>query len=165
MSGSSGSPGGGRRPRKQEDGDSPESPHVPSGPLTRKRAASLRTDESSRPPRIEDLSLNTPTTVETPQRPGQEGGRDHICLCTPAPKVPRPRNGMCLPPLSSGDTAVSTAVVFHTFVRTYLSVLGTGLFAYHPLFLLSHNLEPSSKALERCPSVQLIVAQVSFRSF
>ncbi|KAB5585451.1 HMG box protein [Coniochaeta sp. 2T2.1] len=71
---------------------SPDSPLRSAGPLTRKRAASLRTDG----PRIEDLSLNTPTATERspPQLP--ESGRDLICLCTPAPKVPRPRNAFIL---------------------------------------------------------------------
>lgn len=106
MSSKPGASGAGARqtlPDKKPDrsGGEPPSPDSPlrsAGPLTRKRAASLRTDG----PRIEDLSLNTPTTAERssppPQPPQQpqlpESGRDLICLCTPAPKVPRPRNGM-----------------------------------------------------------------------
>ncbi|KAK0652074.1 hypothetical protein B0T16DRAFT_434961 [Cercophora newfieldiana] len=56
--------------------------------MTRKRAASIITDDSD--PRIEDLSLNTPITAATPTT------RDLICLCTPAPKIPRPRNAFIL---------------------------------------------------------------------
>lgn len=63
---------------------------TPPGPITRKRAASINTEEANRP-KIEALSLTTPDTA-TP-RPF-DASRDLICLCTPAPKVPRPRNGM-----------------------------------------------------------------------
>lgn len=96
MSTRSGATGvGGRQmlPDKKPDrGAEPPSPDSPlrAGPLTRKRAASLRTDG----PRIEDLHLSTPTDT-SPKLP-LDNGRDLICLCTPAPKVPRPRNGMCL---------------------------------------------------------------------
>jgi hypothetical protein len=97
----------GKRGREPDSPDtrSPTSPRS-AGPLTRKRAASLRTD-----PRIEDLSLNTPTTSTAPSNTSQQQQqqqqqqhphhpvekvkeRELICLCTPAPKVPRPRNGM-----------------------------------------------------------------------
>ncbi|KAK4453711.1 repressor of filamentous growth 1 [Podospora aff. communis PSN243] len=59
--------------------------------MTRKRAASIIADDPGHP-RIEDLSLNTPSTagVVTPTT------RDLICLCTPAPKIPRPRNAFIL---------------------------------------------------------------------
>ncbi|KAK0705052.1 hypothetical protein B0H67DRAFT_593040 [Lasiosphaeris hirsuta] len=73
------------------------SPHPPSsppsrGPMTRKRAASINTEEANHPhPRIEDLSLNTPNTGSP--RPLDT---NLICLCTPAPKVPRPRNAFIL---------------------------------------------------------------------
>jgi len=84
-----------KKPDRSTGGEppSPDSPIRSAGPLTRKRAASLRTEG----PRIEDLSLNTPTTDRSPPPPPPhlpESGRDLICLCTPAPKVPRPRNGM-----------------------------------------------------------------------
>lgn len=61
----------------------------PRRPITRKRAASINTEEANRP-KIENLSLSTPSTAGS--RPF-DAGRDLICLCTPAPKVPRPRNG------------------------------------------------------------------------
>ncbi|KAH8906582.1 hypothetical protein BR93DRAFT_617336 [Coniochaeta sp. PMI_546] len=78
-----------KKPDRAGEPASPDSPLRSAGPLTRKRAASLRTEG----PRIEDLSLNTPTADTSPPQL-LESGRDLICLCTPAPKVPRPRNGM-----------------------------------------------------------------------
>ncbi|KAK4122852.1 hypothetical protein N657DRAFT_539986, partial [Parathielavia appendiculata] len=60
--------------------------------ITRKRAASINTEEANRP-KIENLSLSTPPTASS--RPF-DGGSDLICLCTPAPKVPRPRNAFIL---------------------------------------------------------------------
>ena len=75
------------------------------GPMTRKRAASIVTEDHHQlhnHPRIEDLSLSTPTTATTNNTAPTPGSgsrlppdttRDLICLCTPAPKVPRPRNG------------------------------------------------------------------------
>lgn len=78
-----------KKPDRAGEPRSPDSPLRSAGPLTRKRAASLRTEG----PRIEDLSLNTPTADTSPPQL-LESGRDLICLCTPAPKVPRPRNGM-----------------------------------------------------------------------
>ena len=60
----------------------------PSGPITRKRAASINTEEANQG-RLEKLSLTTP---ETPSSMDLDA-RELICLCTPAPKVPRPRNG------------------------------------------------------------------------
>ncbi|KAK4133080.1 hypothetical protein BT67DRAFT_383225, partial [Trichocladium antarcticum] len=62
----------------------------PLGPITRKRAASINTEEANRP-KIEALNLDTPGTA----RPF-DASRDLICLCTPAPKVPRPRNAFIL---------------------------------------------------------------------
>ncbi|KAK4235940.1 putative HMG-box-containing domain protein [Achaetomium macrosporum] len=59
---------------------------------TKKRAASINTEEANRP-KIENLSLGTPSTASP--RP-VDAGRDLICLCTPAPKVPRPRNAFIL---------------------------------------------------------------------
>ncbi|CAJ2510837.1 Uu.00g064620.m01.CDS01 [Anthostomella pinea] len=57
--------------------------------LQRKRAASIDVQEANHP-RIQSLSLYTPTTARS------DGGRDMICLCTKAPKVPRPRNAFIL---------------------------------------------------------------------
>lgn len=58
---------------------------------TRKRAASINTEEANRP-QVEKLSINAAPSSESP-RPFDAGG-GLICLCTPEPKVPRPRNGM-----------------------------------------------------------------------
>ncbi|KAL2195710.1 hypothetical protein P885DRAFT_70333 [Corynascus similis CBS 632.67] len=62
---------------------------LPRRSITRKRAASIDTEEANRP-LVESLSLNTPSTA-SPR--SFDGSRERICLCTPAPKVPRPRNG------------------------------------------------------------------------
>lgn len=73
----------------------PQQPPPLRGPMTRKRTASINTADAVHP-RIQDLSLNTPSTATTsaasPHAPPFDA-RDLICLCTPAPKVPRPRNG------------------------------------------------------------------------
>lgn len=61
----------------------------PRRPITRKRAASINTEEANRS-KIASLSLTTPNTA-SPRPLDASGGS--ICLCTPAPKVPRPRNG------------------------------------------------------------------------
>jgi len=79
-------------PRPPTPADAP-SGEPPRRPITRKRAASINTEEANRP-KIENLSLSTPSTAGS--RPF-DAGRDLICLCTPAPKVPRPRNGMSCP--------------------------------------------------------------------
>ena len=57
--------------------------------LTRKRAASLNSEIANHP-KIEDLALTgaSPTCSPTSDRP-----REHVCLCQPDPKIPRPRNG------------------------------------------------------------------------
>jgi hypothetical protein len=55
---------------------------------TRKRAASIAINEANQP-RIEDLSLDTPRTLG---HSATDIAKD-TCLCTPAPKIPRPRNG------------------------------------------------------------------------
>lgn len=79
-------------------------------------------------PRIEDLTLNTPTTATSSSAAGGPGGggphrprpidttttQDLICLCTPEPKIPRPRNG-----------------------KLFLSFLSELLFAPVPLLLRS----------------------------
>ncbi|KAJ9133585.1 HMG box protein [Pleurostoma richardsiae] len=65
----------------------------PGGPVTRKRAASINTTEANNSSRLEDLSLHTPP-AGSPH--STDSSRDLICLCTPAPKVPRPRNAFIL---------------------------------------------------------------------
>jgi hypothetical protein len=69
---------------------------------SRKRAASISVDEAGKHPLIQDLSLYTPVTTQPMaflnngiSGPGPVVGepKDLICLCTKAPKVPRPRNG------------------------------------------------------------------------
>ncbi|KAK9778999.1 putative HMG box domain-containing protein [Seiridium cardinale] len=62
-------------------------------PTTRKRAASISIGEANKHPRIQDLSLYTPASSQSSafvSGPGEP--RELICLCTKAPKVPRPRN-------------------------------------------------------------------------
>lgn len=56
----------------------------------RKRAYSIDIEEANQP-RIQDLRLYTPNMATSN---ASEGPRELICLCTKAPKVPRPRNGM-----------------------------------------------------------------------
>ncbi len=69
------------------------SAEAPRRPINRKRAASINTEEANRA-KIENLSLSTPGSASA--RPFDAGNL--VCLCTPAPKVPRPRNGMSFPP-------------------------------------------------------------------
>ncbi|KAK4173498.1 hypothetical protein QBC36DRAFT_245321 [Triangularia setosa] len=77
-------------------------PQLGSGPVTRKRAASINTEEANSRSRIENLTLQTPhTTNPGPFHGGHipEGngsGQDLVCLCTPPPKIPRPRNAFIL---------------------------------------------------------------------
>lgn len=66
--------------------DTPDSPSPRTVDPARKRAASINTAEANYA-RFEHLRLNTPTNMN------KDSPRDHICLCTPAPKIPRPRNG------------------------------------------------------------------------
>ena len=73
-------------------GPTHHSAEAPRRPINRKRAASINTEEANRA-KIESLSLNTPGSASA--RPFDVGNL--ICLCTPAPKVPRPRNGMSAP--------------------------------------------------------------------
>lgn len=61
----------------------------PPARLTRKQAASIDTDTVNHPS-IEDLSLHS-SGINSPQ---PESG-NHVCLCQPDPKIPRPRNGTC----------------------------------------------------------------------
>lgn len=65
--------------------DTPDSPSPRTAGLARKRAASINTADANYG-RLEKLQLTTPSSMNS------EGPRD-ICLCTPAPKIPRPRNG------------------------------------------------------------------------
>ncbi|KAI1213632.1 uncharacterized protein F4807DRAFT_408520 [Annulohypoxylon truncatum] len=58
----------------------------------RKRAYSIDVEEANQP-RIQDLRLYTPNTATSNT---SEGPRELICLCTKAPKVPRPRNAFIL---------------------------------------------------------------------
>ncbi|KAI0384906.1 hypothetical protein F5Y04DRAFT_269315 [Hypomontagnella monticulosa] len=58
----------------------------------RKRAYSIDVEEANQP-RIQDLRLYTPSTAGSNIN---EAPRELICLCTKAPKVPRPRNAFIL---------------------------------------------------------------------
>ncbi|KAF4984661.1 hypothetical protein FZEAL_177 [Fusarium zealandicum] len=69
--------------------NTPDSPSPRTAVLARKRAASINTADASYG-RLEKLKLNTPTSMTS------ENSRDIICLCTPAPKIPRPRNAFIL---------------------------------------------------------------------
>ncbi|KAI0137126.1 HMG box protein [Xylariales sp. AK1849] len=62
----------------------------------RKRASSISIDEANKHPRIQDLSLYTPGSSTSRSFSGVERPRELICLCTKAPKVPRPRNAFIL---------------------------------------------------------------------
>lgn len=64
----------------------PDSPSLRTAILAKKRAASINTADASYA-RLERLTVNTPNTMNS------DDSRDMICLCTPAPKIPRPRNG------------------------------------------------------------------------
>ncbi|KAK8038946.1 hypothetical protein PG993_007357 [Apiospora rasikravindrae] len=68
-------------------------------PGIRKRAASIDIHEANKHPRLQDVGLYTPasgrSSLATPLDIGG-GPRDLICLCTKAPKVPRPRNAFIL---------------------------------------------------------------------
>ncbi|KAH6656225.1 hypothetical protein BKA67DRAFT_551284, partial [Truncatella angustata] len=66
----------------------------PNGPISRKRAAPISVDEANKDIRLQDLNLYTPSSSHSSAFPGGAGDpRELICLCTKAPKVPRPRNG------------------------------------------------------------------------
>ncbi|KAI5466949.1 hypothetical protein BGZ63DRAFT_449169 [Mariannaea sp. PMI_226] len=75
-------------PRAAELADSPSPRSI--GNLARKRAATINTEEASYP-RFEHLRINTASSTMSIDSP-----RDHICLCIPAPKIPRPRNAFIL---------------------------------------------------------------------
>lgn len=61
------------------------SSHIRSVP-SRKRASTIHTIDA-------DRGMREPLDASTPGAQGQDGASDIICLCTPAPKIPRPRNG------------------------------------------------------------------------
>ncbi|KAI2464303.1 hypothetical protein F4781DRAFT_436556 [Annulohypoxylon bovei var. microspora] len=70
--------------------------HTPDDPTVttkthRKRAYSIDVEEANQP-RIQDLRLYTPNTATS----NASEPRELICLCTKAPKVPRPRNAFIL---------------------------------------------------------------------
>ncbi|KAK7397811.1 slightly ste11-like protein [Neonectria punicea] len=69
--------------------DTPDSPSPRTIDLSRKRAASINTADASYA-KFEHLKLDTPTNMNVVIP------RDHVCLCTPAPKIPRPRNAFIL---------------------------------------------------------------------
>ncbi|KAI0884870.1 uncharacterized protein GGS22DRAFT_180077 [Annulohypoxylon maeteangense] len=76
---------------------SASSTHPPDDPTEttkphRKRAYSIDVEEANQP-RIQDLRLYTPNTATSN---ASDGPRELICLCTKAPKVPRPRNAFIL---------------------------------------------------------------------
>ncbi|KAF6840471.1 HMG box protein [Colletotrichum plurivorum] len=77
-----------RRPSQETD-EGPDSVGSGGSGGSTKRTASIDVDEAngSRP---RDFSL------ETGPMGGEGGGKDYICLCTPALKVPRPRNAFIL---------------------------------------------------------------------
>ncbi|KAK7948511.1 uncharacterized protein PG986_009397, partial [Apiospora aurea] len=82
-----------------EDGSASPSSTATAKPGLRKRAASIDIHEANKHPRLQDLGLYTPasgrSSLATPLDVGG-GPRDLICLCTKAPKVPRPRNAFIL---------------------------------------------------------------------
>ncbi|KPM34625.1 hypothetical protein AK830_g11948 [Neonectria ditissima] len=73
----------------QATADTPDSPSPRTIDIARKRAVSINTVDASYA-RFEHLKLDTPTNMNI------DSPRDHICLCTPAPKIPRPRNAFIL---------------------------------------------------------------------
>ncbi|CAM1503933.1 Fc.00g015240.m01.CDS01 [Cosmosporella sp. VM-42] len=75
--------------RSAADNTPDSSPSPRSASLGGKRAASISTSEASYE-RLEQLKINTPGSMNS------DGSKDLICLCTPAPKIPRPRNAFIL---------------------------------------------------------------------
>src|ERR1700722_1177600 len=73
-------------------GSEPSTPTSPPSRLTRKRAASLSIDAANEP-RLEDLALASAGNLST------VSVGEKVCLCQPDPKIPRPRNGVCLAPI------------------------------------------------------------------
>jgi hypothetical protein len=82
---------GSSKPVHPEKGAEPPTPssNSPVTRLTRKRAASLNSESASHL-RIEDLAL---TNANSSGPPILDPTREHVCLCQPDPKIPRPRNG------------------------------------------------------------------------
>ncbi|KAI1100278.1 hypothetical protein F4804DRAFT_49983 [Jackrogersella minutella] len=78
-------------PNQAEETHTPDDSIASTKP-TRKRAYSIDVEEANQP-RIQDLRLYTPNTATSN---ASEGLRELICLCTKAPKVPRPRNAFIL---------------------------------------------------------------------
>ncbi|KAI5854527.1 hypothetical protein GGS23DRAFT_608268 [Durotheca rogersii] len=72
-------------------GDASSSATTPTRP-SRKRVHSIDVEEANQI-RMRDLRLYTPSTARSTTT---EGPREFICLCTKAPKVPRPRNAFIL---------------------------------------------------------------------
>jgi hypothetical protein len=72
---------------REEKQPTPTSPGV-----ARKRNSSLDSDDNAE----ESVKSESPTDVKTPASGGSTGFGDlsqHVCLCQPEPKIPRPRNG------------------------------------------------------------------------
>ncbi|OLN92027.1 Repressor of filamentous growth 1 [Colletotrichum chlorophyti] len=76
------------RRASQETDERPDSVGSAGSRTSRKRAVSIDIDEANSL-RGRDLSLETGPMAS-------ESGKDYICLCTPALKVPRPRNAFIL---------------------------------------------------------------------
>ncbi|OTB04836.1 hypothetical protein M426DRAFT_320419 [Hypoxylon sp. CI-4A] len=95
----------------RESQQSPSAERYNNPPLTskpfRKRAHSIDVEEANQP-RIQDLRLYTPGTATSTL---SEGPRELICLCTKAPKVPRPRNGTYLTDFASCFLFISRSSV------------------------------------------------------
>ncbi|ORY55110.1 uncharacterized protein BCR38DRAFT_357179 [Pseudomassariella vexata] len=72
-----------------------QGPVPPDARLKRKRADSIDINEANRHPRYDELSLYTPSNSKLRTLP-TDSPRELICLCTKAPKVPRPRNAFIL---------------------------------------------------------------------
>jgi HMG box factor, other len=86
------------------------SDHLPTGPLTRKRTATLMAEESKT--RETSPAITQDSISET---------TNQFCLCQPDPKIPRPRNGMCL---------ISSLFCCGNFlIRPFGSLLASPLFA------------------------------------
>ncbi|KAF9870508.1 HMG box protein [Colletotrichum karsti] len=77
------------RRASQELDEGPDSVGSAGSRTSRKRAASIDVDEANNSSRAREFSLETGPM-------GSEGSKDYICLCTPALKVPRPRNAFIL---------------------------------------------------------------------
>lgn len=74
------------RRASQGTDEGPDSVSSAGSRASRKRAASIDVEEANNSSRAKEYSLETGPM-------GGEGSKDYICLCTPALKVPRPRNG------------------------------------------------------------------------